>query len=106
MAGAWTPSPRKSSSTGAVSRCSKMPDPGAIATLRTLEVALGSRSYPIHIGAGLLGRRDLLQPYLSTGPVFIVTNETVAPLYLDRLRGTLGGDPGCAIVPDGEQYKT
>jgi 3-dehydroquinate synthase len=73
---------------------------------RTLEVSLGARSYPIHIGAGLLARRDLLQPHLDTGRVFIVTNETVAPLYLDALRATLGGDAGCAIVPDGEQYKT
>jgi 3-dehydroquinate synthase len=74
--------------------------------VRTLEVSLGERSYPIHIGAGLLARRELLQPHLGTGRVFIVTNETVAPLYLDALRATLGSDAGCAIVPDGEQYKT
>src|SRR5262245_56089528 len=72
---------------------------------RTLEVSLGERSYPIHIGAGLLARRDLLQPHLGTGRLFIVTNDTVAPLYLETLRATLG-DAACAIVPDGEQYKT
>jgi len=48
--------------------------------LRTLEVALGDRSYPIHIGAGLLGHGELLAPHLGSGRRFIVTNETVAPL--------------------------
>ncbi len=73
--------------------------------LRTLQVRLGERSYPIHIGEGLLDRRDLLQPHLGTGRPFIVTNETVAPLYLAALRATLG-DSATAIVPDGEQHKT
>jgi len=73
--------------------------------VRTLEVSLGERSYPIHIGPGLLHRHDLLRPHLATGRPFIVTNETVAPLYLDALRATVG-DSGTAIVPDGEQYKT
>jgi len=81
-----------------------MPEPAD--SVRTLEVALGERSYPIHIGAGLLGRADLLAPHLGTGQRFIVTDETVAPLYLDTLRATLGGDAGCAIVPDGERHKT
>ena len=73
--------------------------------VRTLEVSLGERSYPIHIGPGLLHRHDLLRPHLATGRPFIVTNETVAPLYLDALRATVG-DSGTAIMPDGEQYKT
>jgi 3-dehydroquinate synthase len=73
---------------------------------RTLEVALGERSYPIHIGTGLLARGELLAPHLGSGRRFIITNETVAPLYLDALSGALGGDAVCAIVPDGERHKT
>jgi 3-dehydroquinate synthase len=83
-----------------------MHEGGVAIAPRTLTVALGERSYPIHIGAGLLGRSDLLQPCLSTGRRFIVSNETVAPLYLDTLRTALGGVDGCAIVPDGEPHKT
>lgn len=74
--------------------------------MHTLEVALGARSYPIHIGKGLLDRTDLLLPHISGRQVLIVTNTTVAPLYLERLRNTLSG---CVvaecILPDGEAYK-
>jgi 3-dehydroquinate synthase len=73
--------------------------------LRTLHVELGERSYPIHIGPGLLDRRELLQPHLGAGRPFIVTSETDAPHYLDALRAAIG-DSGTAIVPDGEQHKT
>ncbi len=75
--------------------------------MTTLTVALGPRSYPIHIGTGLLGRRELLAPHLAGSQVMVVSNETVAPLYLDRLAPAL---EGCAwdkvVLPDGEQYKT
>jgi len=56
---------------------------------RTLTVELGERSYPIHIGVGLLNRSDSFVPYLAGSQVMIVTNETVAPHYLDTLRSSL-----------------
>ncbi len=76
--------------------------------LRTLDVALGERSYPIHIGTGLAGNADAITPYLAGRQVMIVTNDTVAPLYLDALRDVLPGhlDVRCVVLPDGERYKT
>lgn len=52
--------------------------------LQTVDVNLGDRSYPIYIGQGLLDRSDLLQQHVLGKKVLIVTNETVAPLYLQR----------------------
>jgi len=73
--------------------------------MESLSVALGSRSYPIHIGAGLIDRRDLYAPYLR-GSAAIVTNKVVAPLYLPRVRKVLGDARICEIVvEDGEQAK-
>ena len=75
----------------------------------TQEVALGERSYPIHIGSGLLQRGDLLLPHIRSKKVVVVSNTTVAPLYLDSVRATLragGIDVLPVILPDGEQYKT
>jgi len=72
-----------------------------------LIVSLGERSYPIHIGPGLLARTDLLAPAIAGRQVVIVTNQTIAPLYLDRVRATLSGyHCEAVILPDGEQYKT
>jgi 3-dehydroquinate synthase len=75
---------------------------------QTLQVALGDRSYPIHIGQNLLSRPDLILPHLKARQVAIVTNTTVAPLYLEQLSKTLI-DNGISItniiLPDGEQYK-
>ena len=59
--------------------------------MQTYRVALGDRSYPIHIGAGLLGRVDLITPHLRSKRVAIITNEVVAPLYLDSFRRYLDG---------------
>ena len=76
--------------------------------IETLEVALGERSYPIHIGPDLLARADLLLPHVSQKKAVVVTNETVAPLYLQRLCATLssGGIEVLPVVlPDGEQFK-
>lgn len=74
---------------------------------RSLTVSLGKRSYPIFIGPGLLARPELVVPAIDGRQVMIVTNETIAPLYLDRVRATLA-DHQCesVILPDGEQYKT
>lgn len=80
--------------------------------IQTVKVALFSaeqdRSYLIHIGKGLLARADLLLPHLSQKRVAIVTNTTVAPLYLEPLRSSLEkqGIFSIAIVlPDGEEHK-
>ena len=79
-------------------------------THQTLTVALDERSYPIHIGCGLLGNAELWRPHLNpkTGAV-VITNTTVAPLYLDRVMATLAelGCPAFSVVlPDGEEYKS
>ncbi|MET3134023.1 shikimate kinase/3-dehydroquinate synthase [Oxalobacteraceae bacterium GrIS 1.11] len=73
-----------------------------------LSVDLDERSYPITIGPDLLADADLLLRHVSGGKVAIVTNTTVAPLYLNRLQETLaaGGKEVISIVlPDGEEYK-
>ncbi len=75
--------------------------------MKTLHLELAERSYPIHIGGGLLGRADLLAPHIAGRQLVVVTNETVAPLYLNKLLAGLQ-DYQCAsvVLPDGEQYKT
>lgn len=77
--------------------------------MRTLQVELGERSYPIRIGPGLLARADLLAAHAGGRRVAIVTNETLAPLYLPQVRAAAAsalGNPVEIILPDGEQYKT
>jgi 3-dehydroquinate synthase len=76
--------------------------------MKTLEVQLGDRSYPIHIGQGLLPRVELILPHLKRKQVAIVTNTTVAPLYLAMLTEPLkraGVDVIPIVLPDGEAYK-
>lgn len=76
--------------------------------MRTLNVALGERSYPIHIGPGLLARTELILPHLKTPAVAIVSNVTVAPLYLEALAAPLraaGVRVTEIVLPDGEEYK-
>lgn len=74
--------------------------------MQTLHVELGERSYPIYIGADLLARTDLLAPHIAGRQVAIVTNETVAPLYLGALEAALVGYAVTSIVlPDGEAFK-
>jgi 3-dehydroquinate synthase len=76
--------------------------------MQTLSVALGERSYPIHVGARLLGRADLIVPLLAQKKVAVVTNSTVAPLYLGRVAGALARENVEVvriIVPDGEEHK-
>jgi 3-dehydroquinate synthase len=73
----------------------------------TLNVELGTRSYPILIAAGLLGRPDALRQQLPARDLLIVTNTTVAPLYLPALTATLGARRLVEVVlPDGEAHKT
>ncbi|MDP6375837.1 MAG: 3-dehydroquinate synthase [Pseudomonadales bacterium] len=69
-------------------------------------VDLGERSYPIYIGAGLLERGDLLIRHIRGARVAIVTNETVASLYLETLRVSLGNIASDVFtMPDGEAHK-
>ena len=73
----------------------------------SVPIRLGDRSYPIHIGRGLLAHPELLAPALSGRQVAVVSNETVAPLFLERLQAGLGGRHTLAVViPDGERHKT
>ncbi len=76
--------------------------------MQTLNVALGDRSYPIHIGTRILAQVDLILPHLKRKQVAIVTNTTVAPLYLDVIAEPLkaaGVSVIPIILPDGEAYK-
>ena len=76
--------------------------------MQTLRVELGNRSYPIHIGQNLLTQAELLLPHLVKKQVAVVTNTTVAPLYLQRLTESLqqaGVSVISIVLPDGEQYK-
>ncbi|MEN8170476.1 MAG: 3-dehydroquinate synthase [Pseudomonadota bacterium] len=74
--------------------------------MQTLHVDLGDRSYPIYIGSDLLGNADLIQPHIRGKQVLVVSNETVAPLYLDKVLASLEGlRVESVILPDGEQYK-
>ncbi len=75
--------------------------------MNTLKVELGSRSYPILIGDGLLGQPDIFREHLPARDVLVVSNTTVAPLYLETLSASL--EPRRiveAILPDGEAHKT
>jgi len=75
--------------------------------METLTVSLGERSYPIFVGKNLLGQRELLLPHLGSRQVCIVTNDVVAPLYLDKLKSVLADfQVHSVVLPDGEKYKT
>ena len=74
----------------------------------TLEVDLGARSYPIHIGTGLLDNAELLRPHVRGQHAVIVTNETVGPLYAARVEASLkslGKIVRTVTLPDGEAFK-
>ena len=76
--------------------------------MKTLHVDLGERSYPIFIGQNLLRQPSVLAPYVKSKQVMIVTNETIAPLYLDDCEDLfidMGCQVGSVILPDGEEYK-
>ncbi len=76
--------------------------------MQSLTVGLAERSYPIHIGSGLLGQAELLLPHLPAKKVAVVTNTTVGPLYLEPLQTLLQShsvEVIPIILPDGEEYK-
>ena len=75
---------------------------------RVVDVALPGREYSIHIGHGALGAISSLLPRVYS-KLAIVTNETVAPLFLDRMREALddaGANATIIAIPDGEKHKT
>ena len=75
--------------------------------MEQVTVNLGDRSYPIFIGSGLLTDSSKFAPYIQGRKVVVVSNETVAPLYLNTLTNTLSEfELDSVILPDGEQYKT
>jgi 3-dehydroquinate synthase len=76
--------------------------------IHTLHVELEERSYPVYIGRDLFADSGLLTAHIAGQQVVLVSNETVAPLYLDRVRSCVaqGGLVSEVILPDGEQFKT
>lgn len=75
--------------------------------MQTLNLDLGDRSYPIHIGQGLLKQPELITPHIHGRSAAIVSNETIAPLYLEAAESLLGElKQSAVILPDGEQYKS
>ena len=75
--------------------------------MKEIRVELGDHAYPILIGEGLLDRPEIFTDCIRSKQVMVVTNETIAPLYLERIMQCLGSfKTDKIILPDGEQYKT
>ena len=75
--------------------------------MQTVKVDLADRSYLVYIGSGMLGNKHPALDIGSDSTVLVVTNETVAPLYLDALKDSLAGkNVHSLILPDGESFKT
>ncbi len=75
--------------------------------MKELLVALGERSYPIYIGSGLLNQAELYKQHIKSSQVIVITNTTIAPLYLDQVLNNLHDfKVESLILPDGEQFKT
>ena len=74
--------------------------------MKKLNLNLGEKSYPIYIGENLLSQADYLTKHISGNQVMIVSNTTVAPLYIDKVKSLLTDFEVCEVIlPDGEQYK-
>lgn len=71
----------------------------------TLFVELGARRYPVHVGAGLLSRHDLLQPLTRDRDVLLVSNPKVAALYRNAVLAQVP-HAHTLLIPDGEEHKT
>ena len=77
------------------------------AALTRIDIALGERSYPILIGGGLIDDAATLRGVIGARNLLIVSSETVAPLYMQRLQASLADRRVATLVlPDGEQFKT
>lgn len=73
--------------------------------MEKITVQLGSRSYPIFIGEGLLRESALFEAYVGNRQILVVSNEIVAPLYLDEFCRVLPDVTETLILPDGESHK-
>jgi len=76
--------------------------------MHTLHVDLGERSYPLYIGRGLFSDSQLLAQHVAGSQVVIISNDTVAPLYVERVKYALGERKLITevVLPDGEHFKT
>ncbi len=77
--------------------------------MKTLNIPLKERSYPIYIGEGLLDKADLFSAHIGAGQkMVVISNEVVAPLYLEKTLASLAGlgDVETVVLPDGEHTKT
>jgi 3-dehydroquinate synthase len=75
--------------------------------VRKLEVDLAERSYPIYIGADIFANTEYYVPHITGTQVMLISNEKVAPLYLQQTLTALSGfELTSVILPDGEKYKT
>ncbi len=75
--------------------------------IKQLNLELGDRGYPIYIGPGALHQAELLAEKIRGKQVAIVTNDTIAPLYLQQVKDLLiDFNIETVVLPDGEQYKT
>jgi len=74
--------------------------------MKELNLDLGKKSYPIYIGENLLSQADYLTKHITGNQVMIVSNTTVAPLYIDKVKSLLTDfEVSEVVLPDGEQYK-
>lgn len=71
-----------------------------------INVQVPDKHYPIQIGRGLIAQASLYPAAAREGRAFVVTNETVAPLYLDQLHAALGKELPVHVLADGEQFKS
>ena len=75
--------------------------------MKEMAVELGDRSYPIFIGDGLLSSKQIWSRLCRTGQIMVVSNETIAPLYLNQVMDALAPRKiSTVVLSDGEKYKT
>jgi 3-dehydroquinate synthase len=75
--------------------------------IETITVALGERSYPVSIGSGLLADHARWRDALRGKHVLVMSNTTVAPLYLDHVaKGLEGLSWSSLLLEDGEAHKS
>ncbi|MBY0411100.1 MAG: 3-dehydroquinate synthase, partial [Burkholderiaceae bacterium] len=101
--------PQLRSSAAVISAVSQPENAESVGVARRLSIQLGERSYPIEIGAGLLGSSATYANLPNAVTALIVSNTTVAPLYADALRAALASKYSqihTVVLPDGEEHKT
>ena len=105
-----TPPPMRAATTTSRATGAAASPTSAPPSTTTLTVDLGDRSYPIHVGVGALDDASLYAAALrGRKRVLVVTNDVVAPLYLDRVKAALstaGASVDAVVLPDGEAHKT